>query len=353
MALMVCYYLPYEYKGALTKTIFDVFSAIRKNPYNPLLIESGINEMAIYHCTTKPISRAFGRSATASSAYRTSEKITDLRTGLVHDYTKKQGVEYTEIISNLDVSLSRSQVWNTAEMTETRKNSRVAREFIVALPSELDAEKRKDIAKEFSQYLVDKYSVVADLAIHAPSKEGDDRNHHAHIMITTRKASMVEGELKLLDKADLELSNAQRKDRGLCVTQDEIKEIRETWANIVNHSLELAGISERIDHRSYEDQAVDLQPTIHEGPKVTQLRRKGIETEISMHNDKIKTDNENQILSSPEEMNELLNKAHSFANSKLQAWKEKQELEKQAQLEKQQQEQRKERSKSYDRGFSL
>lgn len=143
--------------------------------------------MAIYHCTTKPISRASGRSATASSAYRASEKITDLRTGLVHDYTKKQGVEYTEIISNLDVSLSRSQVWNTAEMTESRKNSRVAREFIVALPNELNAEKRKDIAKEFSQYLVDKYSVVADLAIHAPSKEGDDRNHHAHIMITTRK----------------------------------------------------------------------------------------------------------------------------------------------------------------------
>lgn len=309
--------------------------------------------MAIYHCTTKPISRSSGRSATASSAYRASEKITDLRTGLVHDYTKKKGVEYTEIISNLDIELSRSEVWNTAEMTETRKNSRVAREFIVALPSELNPDQRKSIAQEFSQYLVDKYSVVADLAIHAPSKDGDDRNHHAHIMITTRKAKIIDDQLALLEKTDLELSNAQRKDRGLCITQDEIKEIRESWANVVNQSLELAGRSERIDHRSYEAQELDLQPTIHEGPKVTQLRRKGVETEVSKHNDKIKVENEQQVLSSPEEMNEMLNRAHSFANAKLQEWKHKQELEKQAQLEKQRQEQKNERSKSYGRGFSL
>jgi len=284
--------------------------------------------MAIYHCTTKPISRSSGRSATASSAYRASEKIKDLRTGLVHDYTKKKGVEYTEIISNLDIELSRSEVWNTAEMTETRKNSRVAREFIVALPSELNSDQRKSIAQEFSQYLVDKYSVVADLAIHAPNKDGDDRNHHAHIMITTRKAEIIDGQLALLEKADLELSNAQRKDRGLCITQDEIKEIRESWANVVNQSLELAGRSERIDHRSYEAQELDLQPTIHEGPKVTQLRRKGIETEVSKHNDKIKIENEQQVLSSPEEMDEMLNRAHSFASSKLQSWKEKKEQEK-------------------------
>jgi len=314
--------------------------------------------MAIYHCTTKPISRSSGRSATASSAYRASEKITDLRTGLVHDYTKKQGVEYTEIISNLDISLSRSQVWNTAEITETRKNSRVAREFIVALPNELNSEQRKDLAKEFAQYLVDKYSVVADLAVHAPSKEGDERNHHAHIMITTRKASMVEGELKLLDKADLELSNTQRKDLGLCVTQDEIKEIRASWANMANRSLELSGSNERIDHRSNEDQNIDLQPTIHEGPKVTQLRRKGIDTEISKHNDQVKLENDQHRLSSLEDTQQILNKSSDIANAAHQAWKARQETEKLAQFEKQQreqklqEEQKAERSKNYDRGFS-
>jgi len=314
--------------------------------------------MAIYHCTTKPISRSSGRSATASSAYRASEKITDLRTGEIHDYTKKKGVEYTEIISNLDISLSRSQVWNTAEITETRKNSRVAREFIVALPNELNSEQRKDLAKEFAQYLVDKYSVVADLAVHAPSKEGDERNHHAHIMITTRKVSRINGELTLQDKADLELSNTQRKDLGLCVTQDEIKEIRASWANMANRSLELSGSNERIDHRSNEDQNIDLQPTIHEGPKVTQLRRKGIDTEISRHNDQVKLENDQYRLSSFEDTQQILNKSSDIANAAHQSWKAKQGAEKQAQFEKQQQEQKlkeeqkKERSNSYDRGFS-
>jgi len=314
--------------------------------------------MAIYHCTTKPISRSSGRSATASSAYRASEKITDLRTGEIHDYTKKKGVEYTEIISNLDISLSRSQVWNTAEITETRKNSRVAREFMVALPNELNSEQRKDLAKEFAQYLVDKYSVVADLAVHAPSKEGDERNHHAHIMITTRKVSRINGELTLQDKADLELSNTQRKDLGLCVTQDEIKEIRASWANMANRSLELSGSNERIDHRSNEDQNIDLQPTIHEGPKVTQLRRKGIDTEISRHNDQVKLENDQYRLSSFEDTQQILNKSSDIANAAHQSWKAKQGAEKQAQFEKQQQEQKlkeeqkKERSNSYDRGFS-
>jgi len=314
--------------------------------------------MAIYHCTTKLISRSNGRSATASSAYRAGEKITDLRTGEIHDYTKKQGVEYTEIISNLNYPLSRSEVWNTSELTETRKNSRVAREFIVALPNELSSEQRKDLAKEFSQYLVDKYSVVADLAIHAPNKDGDDRNHHAHIMITTRKASIVDGELKLRDKADIELSNTQRKARGLCVTQDEIKKIRASWANMANRSLELSGSNERIDHRSNADQNIDLQPTIHEGPKVTQLRRKGIDTEISKHNDQVKFENDQYRLSSFEDTQQILNKSSDIANAAHQAWKAKQYAEKQAQFEKNQreqklqEEQKKEQRKGYDRGFS-
>lgn len=321
--------------------------------------------MAIYHCTTKPISRSNGRSATASSAYRAGEKIVDLRTGEIHDYTKKQGVEYTEIISNLDHPLSRSEVWNTSELTETRKNSRVAREFIVALPNEINSEQRKDLAKEFTEYLVNRYSVVADLAIHAPSHDGDDRNHHAHIMITTRKASIVDNELKLTDKADLELSNTQRKDRGLCITQDEIKEIRETWANMANRALELSGSKERIDHRSYEDQNLDLEATIHEGPKVTQLRRKGIETEISQYNDQVKFNNEKQMLSSPEDMQQMLDRANDFASSRLNEWKARKEQERQELLKVQKQEQarieaankQKEeshsvRSESIDRGFS-
>lgn len=250
--------------------------------------------MAIYHCTTKPISRAGGRSATASSAYRAGEKIVDTRTGEIHDYTKKSGVEYSEIIkpkSLKQIEIKRDDLWNLSEHTEKRKDARVAREFVIALPNELTPEKRKEVAQSFTKYLADRYSVVADLAIHQPNRKGDDKNHHAHIMITTRKAEVVSGELQLTEKADLELSNTKRKSLGMKATQEDIKEIREKWADIANRALKQSGIKERIDHRSYEDQGKEMIPTKHEGAQVTEMRRKGVITGIAKLNDEIKEEN--------------------------------------------------------------
>lgn len=111
--------------------------------------------MAIYHCSTKTVNRS---SAVASVAYRAGEKLEDELTGLTHDFTKKEGVMYTEIISNLDIEICRSELWNMAEKLENRKGARTVREWVIALPYELDA----------------------DLAIHAPSRNGNDKNHHAH-----------------------------------------------------------------------------------------------------------------------------------------------------------------------------
>ena len=248
--------------------------------------------MAIYHCTTKTISRSSGRSSVASSAYRAGEELTNEMTGLTHDFTKKEGVIHTEIISNLDTEIKRSDLWNLAEKTENRKDARTAREWIIALPDELDADQRKELAKEFTKSLVDRFDVVADLAIHAPSKGGSDKNHHAHIMLTTRKAELnQDNELTLTTKTNIELSNAKRKSLNIGTTQNEIKQIRETWANFANHALEKAGYEQRIDHRSYEEQANGLQATVHEGTKVTQLRRQGIDTEISRYNDQVKHQN--------------------------------------------------------------
>ncbi|HEY4538160.1 MAG TPA: MobA/MobL family protein, partial [Erysipelothrix sp.] len=104
-------------------------------------------------------------------------------------------------------------------------------------------------------------------------------------------------------------------------------------------ALELSGSKERIDHRSYEAQNLDLEATIHEGPKVTQLRRKGIETEISQHNDQVKLNNEKQMLSSPEDMQQMLDRANDFASSRLNEWKARKEQERQEQLKVQRQEQ--------------
>jgi len=248
--------------------------------------------MAIYHCTTKTVNRSSGRTSVASMAYRAGEKLKDERTGLTHDFTKKSGVAHTEIISNLDIDIDRNQLWNLAEQSENRKDARTAREWVIALPDELNADQRKDLAKDFASSFVDRYGVIADIAIHEPSKGGSDKNHHAHIMLTTRKAELdSDNKLILTTKADIELSNTKRKSLDMSTTQDEIKQIRETWANLANHALERAGIQEKIDHRSYADQGNGLQATIHEGTKVTQLRRQGIDTEISRFNDSIKQQN--------------------------------------------------------------
>ena len=293
--------------------------------------------MAIYHCTTKTVNRSSGRTAVASMAYRAGEKLKDERTGLTHDFTRKEGVVYTEIISNLDIELDRSQVWNMAEKSENRKDARTAREWVVALPDELDEEQRKELAKEFAQSLVDRYGVIADLAIHAPSQNGSDKNHHAHILLTTRKAELdPEQNLVLKDKADIELSNTKRKTLGMGTSQEEIKQIRSTWANLANHALEHAGYRERIDHRSYVDQGNQLQATIHEGSKVTQMRRKGIDTEISRFNDTVKQQNSQQLQNKQQHKEQTLEQGFNRVEKGFEQWKKDQEA-KRLELERKQQ----------------
>ncbi|WP_180169707.1 MobA/MobL family protein, partial [Acinetobacter sp. YH12021] len=264
------------------------------------------------------------------------------RTGLTHDFTRKDGVAHTEIVSNLNIEIDRSQLWNLAEQSENRKDARTAREWVIALPDELDADQRKDLAKAFATALVDRYGVIADLAIHEPSKGGNDKNHHAHIMLTTRKAELdPENNLTLTTKAEIELSNAKRKSLGMGTTQDEIKQIRETWANLANRALERAGIQEKIDHRSYADQNNGLQATIHEGTKVTQLRRKGIDTEISRFNDNVKQQNAQQLDQQKQQKESVLQRGLNRVDQGFDQWQKNQEtkrleLERQAEMKRQQ-----------------
>ena len=293
--------------------------------------------MAIYHCTTKTVNRSSGRTAVASMAYRAGEKLKDERTGLTHDFTRKEGVAYTEIISNLDTQIDRAELWNLAEKMENRKDARTAREWVIALPDELDEEQRKELAKNFAKSLVDRYGVVADLAIHAPSKGGDDKNHHAHILLTTRKAELdPENKLVLTQKAEIELSNTKRKSLGMGTSQEEIKQIRATWANLANYALDKAGYKEKIDHRSYAEQGNGLQATIHEGSKVTQLRRKGIDTEVSRFNDNIKQQNNQQLQFKEPKKEKILEQGFSRVEKGFDQWKKDQEA-KRLQLEHQQQ----------------
>lgn len=300
--------------------------------------------MAIYHCSTKTVNRSSGRTAVASMAYRAGEKLKDERTGLTHDFTRKDGVAHSEIISNLDIEIDRSQLWNLAEQSENRKDARTAREWIIALPDELDADQRKDLAKAFAKSLVDHYGVIADLAIHEPSKGGNDKNHHAHIMLTTRKAELdPENNLILTTKAEIELSNAKRKTLNMGTTQEDIKQIRATWADLANHALEQAGQQQKIDHRSYADQNNGLQATIHEGTSVTQLRRQGIGTEISRYNDKVKQHNV-QYLNQKEQQKEItLQRGFSRVEQGFDQWQKDREakrLEQERQAEQKRQQER-------------
>ena len=292
----------------------------------------GYFEVAIFHATTKPISRSSGRSATASAAYRAGCKIDDDRTGLKYDYSKKSGVLIAVAFDKNNMQLDRSELWNLAEKAENRKDGRTAREWILALPHELvpDNDSLNDInenraawvAFKFAQELAKRYNVAVDVAIHAPDKGGDNRNYHAHIMTTTRELKNDNGTISLGDKSAIELSNTKRKEKNLGSTISEINELREVWANIVNNALELHGSHERIDHRSHKERGIELEPTKKIGWRATAMERRGIETERFAFNKKIVDDNK--------KISEL--QSAIAAEKAYQKWLQEDEMTKQARL---------------------
>ena len=238
--------------------------------------------MAIYHLSMKPVSRAKGRSAVASMAYRAGEKLTNERDGITHDYTAKQGVEHAEIVLpepgagtmgvNADWARDRSDLWNAAEFAEKRKDARVAREFEIALPHELSAEQRLEATREFAQELADRYGAAVDFAIHAPHDASDVRNHHAHVMMTTRQVT----EDGLGDKTYLERENKWLLANDLPTTDMQLRDLRQRWEGIANERLAMAGLDIRIDHRSHMERGLEIAPTEHMGVHATQMDRRGL-----------------------------------------------------------------------------
>lgn len=259
--------------------------------------------MAIYHLTTKPISRSSGRSSTASAAYRAGVEIVDIRTGLKHDYSKRDGVIMALAFDKEMRMIDRNELWNKAESAEKRKDGRTAREWILAIPYELipkEKHEQKDINKnygaqvalKFAKELADRYNVAFDIAIHSPDAKGDNRNYHAHIMTTTREVECKSNVIEFGKKTTLELSNTKRKELGLPSSNIEIKDLREKWEIIVNTELESHGIDVRIDHRSLKAQGAEREPTIKMGWKASALERRGVQTDRGDINRAIRADNE-------------------------------------------------------------
>jgi ATP-dependent exoDNAse (exonuclease V) alpha subunit len=239
--------------------------------------------VAIYHLSVKPISRSSGRSATAASAYRSATRIRDEQTGDVFDYSRKRGVEHTEIIlppesdvGDASWARNRSTLWNTAERAETRKDSRVAREYEVALPHELTEARRVQLTRTFATALANRYGCAVDFAIHRPHKAGDERNYHAHILATTRKVS-AEG---LTGKTAVELGDRDRFRIGLQSGRKEITDLRTLWKTLTNAQLREQGLDITIDHRSLKAQGVDRTPLPHLGPVVTERWRRGKDSTV-------------------------------------------------------------------------
>ena len=207
----------------------------------------------------------------------------DHTTGQVFDYTRKSGVEHAEIILPLDAAKrdinwarDRQQLWNAAEFAEKRKDARVAREYEVALPQELTWAQRLELTRTFSQEIANRYGCAVDFALHEPHRQGDERNFHAHILTTTRQIEAT----GLGAKTSIEWSETDRAKRGLGSGKEEIAEIRERWAVLANWKLQTLGHEARIDHRSLEAQGIELEPTVHLGPAVSGMERRGIATEV-------------------------------------------------------------------------
>ena len=303
--------------------------------------------MAIYHLEAKVVSRGAGRSAVAASAYLSCSRLYNDYDGIQHDYTKKQGLVWQEVFLPEYAPQEwkdREQLWNAVEKVETAKDSRLAREFVVALPMELSREEQIELLQEFiqEQFLSD--GMCADAAIH----DTDGHNPHAHILLTVRpldkqgkwqyktekeylcmknseergftaaefRAAQNEGWEKQypykVGKKKVYMTPSAAEAQGLVRadkhpkstrygrqnpisehwnSEEQLVTWRAAWADMSNRHLERAGREDRIDHRSNAARGIDEIPTIHEGAAAQALERRGIISDRCELNRQIKADN--------------------------------------------------------------
>ena len=303
--------------------------------------------MAIYHLEAKVVSRGAGRSAVAASAYLSCSRLYNDYDGIQHDYTKKQGLVWQEVFLPEYAPQEwkdREQLWNAVEEVETAKDSRLAREFVVALPIELSHEEQVALLQEFIQEQFVSDGMCADTAIH----DTNGHNPHAHILLTVRPLDergkwqyktekeylcMRNGEERGFTAAEFKAAQnggwekqypykvgkkkvymvpSEADAQGLVRagkhpkstrygrqnpiserwnSEEQLVAWRAAWADVANRCLERAGREERIDHRSNATRGLDEIPTIHEGVAAQALERRGSISDRCELNRQIKADN--------------------------------------------------------------
>ena len=330
-----------EMDGVSAPSIFSFMKEKKKKD------ERGKRTMAIYHLEAKVVSRGAGRSAVAASAYLSCSRLYNDYDGIQHDYTKKRGLVWQEVFLPKCAPQEwqdREKLWNAVEEVETAKDSRLAREFVVALPIELNREEQIALLQEFirEQFVSD--GMCADAAIH----DTDGHNPHAHILLTVRpldeqgkwqyktekeylcmrngeergftaaefKAAQDEGWEKQypykVGKKKVYMISSEADAQGLIRadkhpkstrygrqnpiserwnSEEQLAAWRAAWADVSNRYLERAGREERIDHRSNAARGLDEIPTIHEGVTAQALERKGIISDRCELNRQIRADN--------------------------------------------------------------
>ena len=258
--------------------------------------------MAIYHLSIKIISRGKGKSAVAASAYRSGEMIKNEYDGIVHDFTRKGGIAYTEILlpQHAPQEFSdRGTLWNSVEKIEKSQNSQLAREIEIALPKELDREKQIELVREYVKENFVNVGMCADIALH----DKNDGNPHAHILLTMRPfnedttwGAKSKKEYILDENGEkVKLKNGNYKTRKINTIdwneQEKAEEWRKSWADITNKYLEENSIHDKVDYRSYQRQDIEQIPTIHLGVSVSQMEKKGIAIDRGNVNREIKHQN--------------------------------------------------------------
>jgi MobA/MobL family len=261
-------------------------SAESQDTISPNLIA---DNMAIAFVKSSVAGRGGGKSATAMAAYRSGSIIVDKASGKIHDYTKKSGVDHSEILSPIAPTNSnkwltdRTELWNCVEAGEKRYDAQLAREIVIAIPRELDRDDQIALVCEYIQSSFVDRGMVADINLH--HLDGD--NPHAHVMLTMR-------ELKIDEQGTVSFGNKDRtwNDKKLLAKQ------KLEWDGFANQYLKRAGFDVRIDSRSYEEQGIERIPQVHLGAEAARMKARGISTAQGNQYDRIETANNNisQIL---------------------------------------------------------
>lgn len=225
--------------------------------------------MAIYRLSVQGIRRSDGRSTVAAAAYRSGTQLRDERLEMSFDFRRKEGIEHREILSPESAPaalLEREALWNAAEKADRRKDSVASQEVLISLPHELNAEQRRDLVRTFVRESLVSRGMIADLNIHQPDEAGDQRNFHAHILVTTRDVG-PDG----FGKKNADWHHASF-----------VSELRHEWARVQNRALQqhLGPEAPQVSELSLADRGILRPPEPKKGPSATAMERRGEPSEL-------------------------------------------------------------------------